>query len=127
MLVIGMRYQPERGQIMVKNFEEFQQFSKEGFEVTAKSFDAASKTAQAIANEVVDYTKKSFEDGSQALEKLLGVKSVEKAIEVQQDYLKSAYEGFVAEANKIGALYVDFAKEVYKPFESYIAKANPAK
>jgi hypothetical protein len=111
---------------MVKNFEELQQFGKEGFEATAKSFDAASKTAQAIASEVVDYSKKSFEDGTQAFEKLLGVKSIEKAIELQQDYAKSTYEGFVAEANKIGSLYVDFAKEIYKPFEGYLAKV-PAK
>lgn len=112
---------------MVKNFEELQQFGKDGFEATAKSFDAVSKSAQAIATELVDYTKKSFEDGTQAFEKLAGVKSVEKAIELQQDYLKTAYEGFVAEANKIGSLYMDFAKEAYKPFEGYIAKTVPAK
>jgi len=112
---------------MVKNFEELQQFGKDGLEATTKSFDAASKSAQAIATELVDYTKKSFEEGTQAFEKLVGVKSIEKAIELQQDYLKTAYEGFVAEANKIGSLYVDFAKEAYKPFEGYIAKAVPAK
>ena len=30
--------------------------------------------------------------------------------------------GFVAEATKLGELYVDFAKEAYKPFESAYAK-----
>jgi hypothetical protein len=33
----------------------------------------------------------------------------------------------VAEATKIGELYVDLAKEAYKPFEAYMAKAAPAK
>ena len=46
--------------------------------------------------------------------------------EIQADYAKTAYEGFVAQATKIGELYVDLAKETYKPFESYIAK-TPAK
>ena len=82
---------------------------------------------QAIAAEVADYSKKSFEDGTEAVEKLFGVKSLEKAIEIQTDYAKTAYEGFVAQATKIGELYADLAKETYKPFEAFAVKAAPAK
>ena len=59
------------------------------------------------------------------MEKLLGAKSLDKAIEIQTDYAKSAYEGFVAQATKIGELYADLAKETYKPFEGYVAKVGP--
>jgi len=41
--------------------------------------------------------------------------------------VKSTYEGFVAEATKLGELYADLAKESYKPFESYLAKATSGK
>ena len=112
---------------MVKNFEDFQQVGKENVEVALKSFGALSKSAQAIAVEVADYQKKAFEDGTAALEKLFGVKSLDKAIEVQTEFAKTAYEGFVAKATKIGELYADFAKETYKPFETYAGKAQPAK
>ena len=57
----------------------------------------------------------------------MGAKSVEKAMEVQSEYLKSAYEDFVAEATKLGGLYADLAKEAYKPFESALAKASVMK
>jgi hypothetical protein len=87
-----------------------------------KSFGTLSKSAQAIAVEVADYTKTSFEQGTAALEKLLGAKSVEQAIEIQQSYLKSAYEGAVAQATKIGELYTELAKETYRPFESAFGK-----
>jgi hypothetical protein len=73
---------------------------------------------------VADYSKKSFEEGTAALEKLFGVKSIEKAIELQTEYAKTAYEGFVAEATKIGEMYSAMAKESYKPFESMMAKAK---
>ena len=109
---------------MVKNFEDLQQVGKENVDVALKSFGALSKSAQAIAVEVADYSKKAFEDGTAALEKLFGVKSLDKAIEVQTDYAKTAYEGFVAEATKIGELYTDLAKETYKPFETIMAKAK---
>jgi len=109
---------------MVKNFEEMQTAGKENVEVAMKSFGAMSKTGQAIAVELADYSKKAFEDGTAALEKLFGVKSFDKAIEVQTEYAKSAYEAFVAEASKIGELYASLAKESYKPFETAVAKAK---
>ena len=109
---------------MVKNFEDLQQVGKENVDVALKSMGALSKSAQAIAVEVADYSKKSFEDGTAALEKLFGVKSLDKAIEVQTEYAKTAYEGFVAKASKIGELYADLAKETYKPFEVLMAKAK---
>ncbi len=109
---------------MVKNFEEFQQAGKENIDLAMKSMGVLSKSTQAIVTEVTDYSKKAFEDGSAALEKLFGVKSFEKAIEVQTEYAKTAYEGFVAKASKIGELYADLAKETYKPFESLMAKAK---
>ena len=68
--------------------------------------------------------EEGFEDGTAALEKLFGVKSLDKAIEVQTEYAKTAYEGFVAKATKIGELYADLAKETYKPFETMMAKAK---
>ncbi len=109
---------------MVKNFEDLQQVGKENVDTALKSMGALSKASQAIAVEVADYSKKAFEDGTAALEKLFGVKSFEKAIEVQTEYAKIAYEGFVAKASKIGELYADLAKETYKPFESMMTKAK---
>jgi len=109
---------------MVKNFEDLQQVGKENVDNALKSFGVLSKGTQAIAVEVVDYSKKTFEDSTAAMEKLFGVKSLDKAIEVQTEYAKTAYEGFVAEATKISELCADLAKESYKPFETIMAKAK---
>lgn len=109
---------------MVKNFEEFQQVSKENIDLAMKSAGNVSKSAQAIAAELADYSKKSFEEGTAMIEKLFGVKSLEKAIEVQSEYAKAAYEGFVAETTKLGEMYSALAKETYKPFENLMAKAK---
>ena len=54
-----------------------------------------------------------------------GVKSFEKAIEIQTEFAKTAYETFVTESQKIGALYSDLAKQSYKPFGSLVAKTTP--
>ena len=112
-----------KGSKMVKNLEDVQQFGKDTMDATLRSFGAFAKSAQAIAIELADYGKKVFEQGTAATEKLIGAKSLEKAIEVQSDYVKSSYEGFVAEATKLGELYADLAKEAYRPFESQFTKS----
>jgi hypothetical protein len=109
---------------MVKNFDDLQQVSKDNMDFALKSWGTLSKGTQAIATEIADYSKKAFEDGTSTLEKLFGVKSFDKAMEVQTEYAKAAYEGFVAEASKIGELYTSLAKETYKPFELMMAKAK---
>ncbi len=110
-----------------KSIDEMQKFGKESVDASMNAFTTLSKGVQAIAVESVDYSKKAFEEGTAALEKLFGTKSVEKAVEIQQEYMKSAYESFVAQATKMGELYVDLAKEAYKPYEGYLAKMTPAR
>jgi len=112
---------------MMKNFEDFQKYGKEHMDNTMKAWGQVSKGVQAIAAETADYSKKSFEDGSAAVEKLLGARSFEKAVEIQTAYAKSAYEDFVAQATKMSELYADLAKETYKPFEALSKTAPVAK
>ncbi|MBS7803602.1 phasin family protein [Rhizobiales bacterium TNE-4] len=107
---------------MNAQFEDFQKLGKENFELALKSIDTQSKGLQAIATEVADYTKKSFEHSSAAAEKLFGVKTFDKAIEIQQTYVKEAYEGYVAYATKLGELVSSLAKDAAKPYEAIVAK-----
>ncbi len=114
------------GIVMMQQFETIQKVGKENVDAALKSFGAASKSLQVIAVETSDFTKKSFEQSTAAMEKLVAVKSMDKALEVQADFAKTAYEGFVAQATKMGELYTAMAKDAFKPFEAVIAKVVPA-
>ena len=107
---------------MVQQFDQFQKFGQENVDAALKSFGAVSKGAQAIATEAADFARKSFEQGTATFEKLVGAKSLDKAIEIQTDYLKTSYEGFVAQSTKITELYANVAKEAFKPLEGIVAK-----
>ena len=102
--------------------EEIQQFGKEQFETAVASASTFHNGVQAIATTVGDYTKKSFEDGNAFVEKLAGVRSLDKVIEAQTEYAKSAREHFVAESQKVAGLYADLAKQAFKPLEGLVTK-----
>jgi hypothetical protein len=79
---------------MLDNYDDVQKLSKNNINATLKYFGALSRCTQAIATELSDYSKRSFENGSKAMEKLLAVKSLAKAIEVQSEYAKAIYEDY---------------------------------
>jgi len=108
----------------MNGFEDFQKLGKDNMELAMKSVGSASKGFQAIAAEVADYNKKSFENSTAAFEKIVGSKSLDKAIEAQSEFVRTSYEGVVGEMTKLGEMYADIAKDAYKPFEGVIGKVG---
>src|SRR6266849_2028172 len=60
--------------------EDIQQYGKEHLDTVVASATTVQNGIQAIASAYGDYTKKSFEDTKSFVEKLSGVKSIDKAI-----------------------------------------------
>jgi len=85
-----------------------------------KAFGEWNKGWQAIASEMGNYTKRSFEDGSATFERLLGAKSLEQAIEIQSTYAKRCYDDYMQQMSKISAMYADIAREAAKPMERFM-------
>ena len=77
--------------------------------------ETIQQNLKAIATAHADFAKISFEQGKTYVEQLAQVKSLDKAVELHTQYAKTAYETFVAEANKISDLYKEFTKEVFAP------------
>jgi len=96
-------------------FDDFQKFSKDQLEAFTTASAALSKGLQDIAAESTDYSKKAFAASTAMFEKLLGARSVESAIQIQTEFAKQAYEGFVAQATKVSELYTRVASDALKP------------
>lgn len=111
---------------MMKNLEDAQKFGKEQIEAATTSAATWTKGVQEIAAHASDYSKKSFEQTQSFVEKLLGVKTLDKALEIQTEFAKQACEGMVAQSTKVGELYAGLVKEAIKPVEQAFAKVQPA-
>lgn len=104
---------------MINGFEDLQKVGTENVNKLLESFGALSRGFQAIAAETADYSKKAMDDGATHFERLLGVRTLDRAVEVQADYLKASYAAAVGQASKVGELYADVAKAALKPFDGY--------
>ena len=108
------------------SIEDISHYDKAHCESVTASAKTLQSGVQATATAYGDYAKKSFEDTKSFVEKLSGVKSLDKALEAQTEYLRSSYETFVAESQKIAGLYSDCAKQTFKPYEGLVSKFAPA-
>ena len=95
--------------------EDFQAVAKQQFDAFAGASTVLSKGLQEIAAESTDWSKKTFAASSQVLEKLLGARSIEAALQIQSDYAKQAYEDFVAQATRVSELCARVASDTLKP------------
>jgi len=109
---------------MMFSFDDANKKSKEAMDAVLKSYSEVAKGFQAITVEAAEYSKKSFAGVSAHAEALSEAKSVETALALQQGFLKSSYEGLVAEFTKMNGMYVDLAKTVYRPFEAPVGKTG---
>jgi hypothetical protein len=103
---------------------EMQKTANESVDAATRSLEGASGVTQEIARQIADYSKRSFEQGSKTLEKLLTAKSPDKALEVQTEYARSAYEDYVSHATKLGQLYSELAQETFKSYQDFAAKTT---
>lgn len=74
----------------------------------------------AIAKEMTDYSMRSFEKSLAMYQKLASAKSLPKVMEIQTTHAKSAYEDYMSQMAKIGAMYQNLTKDAIKPLENLV-------
>lgn len=102
---------------------KLQRHSEAAFGSTAPAVNSLLESFRAVAAEAGDYSRRSLENGSTFLQKLIGAASFESVIQIQSEYAKISYVGFLAHVVKLGQLYSNFARLAFKPLESTIVKA----
>jgi hypothetical protein len=78
-----------------------------------------SVNVQTIANAYGNYARKSMLQTGSLVEKLLGARSLDKAIEAQTEFARQAYANLVAEPQNICELYSRFARQIVKPWGGF--------
>jgi len=95
-------------------FANFQEFGKEQLQSVVPAAAFLTTSFQAIAADSTNYSKRSLENGSAFVSKLLGARSFDSIIQIQSEYAKTSYAEFIAYLTKIGELYPKLAKAAFK-------------
>jgi len=99
---------------------EMNTYSKKNLEAVVASVTAATKGAETLGARAIAYSKKSMEDQVAAAKSLAGAKSLQEVVELQTAFAKSAFEGYVAEVNKMGETVAASVKESMSPINERV-------
>src|SRR5271154_4243562 len=97
--------------------EQIQQNTKDFSDVATSSAHNFTTSFQTIASAHADFAKNLMQHNSEFISQLAGVREPAKLMELQSEYMKNAYETFVAESKRIAELYADLFKQTTKPLE----------
>src|SRR5215831_10275907 len=107
--------------------DDIQNTTDANVQATMNSFEGPTRVTQEIASQIADYSKRSFEQGTKTVENLLGARSLDKAVEVQTEFARAAYENYASHATKLGQLYADLATQTFKSYQDFAAKVTPVR
>jgi hypothetical protein len=88
----------------------------------AASAETSPVNFQTVANAYGDFSRKSLEQTRSFFERLAGVRSFDKALELQTEFAREAYETFVTESRRIGELHGQLAVQRLKRLEGLMAR-----
>src|ERR1700760_595134 len=104
----------------VKGYDHFVGFGKETVEAYTKAANVAAKGAETLNSEIFAYSKQSMEDTIAATKALMATKSVHEAFELQTEFVKTQFDGYVAQMTKLGEMYVTVAKDSFAPIQGRV-------
>ena len=81
-----------------------------GFEATSRALVEFNKGLREIADEMSEYSKRSFEDVLRAWQHFVEARPLRQLMAIQTRHAQSAYEAYVAELSRLGELYLGLTR-----------------
>ncbi len=107
-------------EVFFKGYDEAADFGKGTFEAFVTATNVASKGAEAINAEVLNYGKSALEESLAVTKAAMTVKNLQELIELQSEYAKNALDGFLQQATRMGELATKVSQEAFEPINARV-------
>ena len=106
-----------------ENFDQVSDFNRENVEAVIVSSNIVAKGFEVVGKEVAAYAQKAAEANMAAAKKLSSAKNPQDLMDMQAEWAKTAFDGFVAESTKLQDLSVKVSNQASQPISERINKA----
>lgn len=108
----------------MKQVDEVAGMARGNVEAMLASSRAAAQGIEAIAREVADFSRKTFEETTAAARAMTTVKTPNELLALQNDFAKTQFDAAVAEMSKLSETMVKLMGEVFEPMQARAALAT---
>lgn len=105
------------------NFDEVSDFNRENVEAAIVSSNIVAKGFEVVGKEFAAYAQQAIEANMAAAKNLSTAKDPQELMDLQSEWAKSAFDGFVAESSKLQDISVKVSNQASQPINERINKA----
>lgn len=106
-----------------KLVEEANEFAKGNIEALVESGRIAAKGFESLGQDAADYGRRSFENATTTMKTLASVKSPTEFFKLHSDFVRGAFDSYVAEASKHTEAMLKLAGDAAQPLSNRFAVA----
>lgn len=110
----------ERFDAVAKTVDDAAKLGKNQVEAFVSAGNVAAKGFESINAEVMAFTKNQIEDQISATKAMMGAKTLQELIELQNDFAKSAFEAYTAHTTKLSEVATKVAQETFAPINAQV-------
>ncbi|MBO6783073.1 MAG: TIGR01841 family phasin [Alphaproteobacteria bacterium] len=118
------REQMDKAQKSVfENFDQLADFNRENVEAMIVSGNVVAKGVEVVGKEVAAYAQDTAEANMATAKKLSAAKNPQELMDLQTEWAKTAFDGFMAETAKLQDISVKVSNQAVAPLNERINKA----
>lgn len=103
--------------------EDMAEFGKGNVEAMVESARIAAQALETMGQDAAAFARARYESTAQMIQTLASVKSPTEVMQVQADYVRSAFDALVKEASRSTEATLKLAGDVAKPLQNRVATA----
>ncbi|NQW10684.1 MAG: phasin family protein [Alphaproteobacteria bacterium] len=105
---------------VLKGYDQFTTLAQGNYDALNASFGIVTKSVEGMTKAWFAYTQSTTDAGLAFSKKVMGAKSLNEVVDLQNDFAKRSLDTFVAESTKISELSVKTANEAIEPIKARI-------
>lgn len=113
----------ERFDAVAKSVDDAAKLGKEQVDAIVSAGNVTAKGFETINAEVMAFTKTQIEDQISATKAMMGVRTLQEFIELQNDFAKTAFEAYTAHTTKLSEVATKTAQDAFAPINTQLQAA----
>lgn len=107
-------------QTLFKGYDQFNTLAQGNYDAVSKSFGIWTKGLEDVSKAWAAYTQGTVDSTMTFGKQVLGAKSLNEVVDLQNTFTKSAFDTFVAESTKISEMSVKTASQAIEPIKARV-------
>ena len=106
-----------------QNYDDLAGFNKDTLDAVMASSNVVAKGVEDLGQEIAAYAQQAAEKNIAAAQKLFAVRNIQDAMDLQAEWAKNAFDGFVAESAKLQDMSMQVGTKASAPLSKQVNAA----